>query len=54
MNLNEVIVKQTVLYGYPAVLFKHNGGYAWSYKDKVKDLGDISRERAIRSFDWNF
>lgn len=54
MNLNEVIVKQSILYGHPCVLFKHSGGYAWSYKGEVKDLGDISKEAAIKKFDWNF
>lgn len=50
----DIIVGMTILYGYPAVLFKHENGYAWKYKLEVKDLGDITEERAIEMFEWNF
>lgn len=53
--MEDIIIGMTILYGYPAVLFKHNNGYAWKYKGEIKDLGnDISRERAIEKFEWNF
>lgn len=52
--MEDVIIGMTILYGYPAVLFKYNNGYAWKYKNEIKDLGNISRERAIEKFEWNF
>lgn len=54
MNINEIIVKQGILYGYPCVLFKHENGYAWTYKGETKDIGNVSKERAIEMFDYNF
>lgn len=51
---NHIIVGMTVLYGNPAVLFKHDGGYAWKYKGEIKNLGNISREKAIEKFEFNF
>lgn len=52
--LSNIIVGMTILYGHPAVLFKHDNGYAWKYKEETKDLGDISKQRAIEMFEWNF
>lgn len=53
--MEDIIIGMTMLYGYPAVLFRHDGGYAWKYKNEVKDLGNnITRERAIEKFEWNF
>jgi hypothetical protein len=54
MEFSEVIVKQGVMYGYPCVLFRHNEGFAWSYRQDTKDLGKISKEAAIQRFDNNF
>lgn len=54
-SMEDIIIGMTMLYGYPAVLFKHDGGYAWKYKNEIKDLGNkITRERAIEMFEWNF
>lgn len=54
-SMEDIIIGMTMLDGYPAVLFKHDGGYAWKYKNEVKDLGNkITRERAIEMFEWNF
>lgn len=55
--MEDIIIGMTVMHGtcYPAVLFKHDGGYAWKYKNKIKDLGNsITKERAIEIFEWNF
>ena len=51
---NHIIVGMTIMYGHPVVLFKHDGGYAWKYKDEIKNLGNIPRERAIEKFEYNF
>ena len=54
-QIDNIIIGMTILYGHPAVLFKHAGGYAWKYKDEITDLGNnISKERAIEKFEWNF
>jgi hypothetical protein len=55
--MEDIIIGMTVMLGtcYPAVLFRHNGGYAWKYKNEIKDLGNkITKERAIQMFEWNF
>lgn len=52
--MKDIIIGMTILYGYPAVLFKYDGGYAWKYKNEYYDLGNISKERAIEKFEWNF
>jgi len=49
-----VIVKLGKLYGEPCVLFRHKNGFAWQYKDEIRNLGDIGMKRAIQKFDWNF
>lgn len=50
----DTIIGMTILYGYPAVLFKHENGYAWKYKKEIKDLGSVDKKRAIEMFEWNF
>jgi|UPI0004B253A7 hypothetical protein len=43
-----------ILYGRPAVLFRHENGFAWKYKEEIKDLGVVTLERAVEIFEWNF
>jgi hypothetical protein len=52
--MKDIIVGMTILYGKPAVLFRHDTGYAWMYNGEYKDLGNISKARAIEMFEWNF
>lgn len=53
--MEDIIIGMTMLYGYPAVLFKYDNGYAWKYKNEIRDLGNnITKERAIEMFEWNF
>lgn len=56
LSIHNTIVGMTVMHGscQPAALFRHEGGYAWKWKDEIKDLGDITKERAIQKFEWNF
>lgn len=52
--ISNIIVGMTILYGLPAVLYRYDNGFAWKYKDETKDLGDVSEQRAIEMFEWNF
>lgn len=52
--MNDIIIGMTILYGKPAVLFKHENGFAWKYKGEVKDIENVTKERAIEMFEWNF
>jgi hypothetical protein len=54
MNINEIIVQQGIMYGYPCVLFRHQNGYAWTYRGETRDIGNITKEQAIKQFESNF
>lgn len=52
--MENIIIGMSILYGKPAVLFKHDKGYAWLYNGEYKNLGKVSEKRAIEMFEWNF
>jgi len=61
MDMNNTIVAVSMLYGHPAVLFKHDKGYAFKYKGEVEDVGtkykfnvEVTEEIALKKFKWNF
>jgi len=54
MDIKKIIVKMGILYNKPCVLFRYEKGFAWSYNEETKDLGNVTEERAIQMFDWNF
>lgn len=54
MDVNEIIVHQGIMYGYPCVLFRHSNGFAWSYRRETRNLGKLTEEQAIARFKSNF